>query len=128
MRILNTLICVAVCLSLGCAKSGDNASPTSFRVTSHRLIDTKDVLVHHVTIEAPGERFVRVNAEGEVFCQTTLKPEGNDSTLKFELIFVAVLIKKADSPNVMKWYMQVKLSGSTLGHPEMIESEAQTFS
>jgi hypothetical protein len=128
MRILNTLICVAVCLSLGCAKSGDNASPTSFRVTAHRLIDTKDLLVHHVTIEAPGERFVRVNAEGKLVCQSTLKPVGDASTFRLELTFVATLVKRPDSPNIMNWYMQTKWSGNTIRCPEMIETEAETLS
>ncbi len=128
MKVLSTLICAVICICLGCQKSEDNTPATSFRIITDKLIDTKDLVVHHVTIEAPGERYVQVNAEGELFCKSTFKPVRETNTLRFELTFVATLIKRPDSPNVMKWYMQAKCDGNTIGHPDLIETEAQTLS
>jgi hypothetical protein len=128
MRILSTLICVGICLSLGCQKSDDTVSSTSFHVKSEELINAEDHVVLHVVIEAPGERYVQINVDGELFCKSTFKPQGDTNTLQVELTFVATFIKGSGTPNLIKWFMQFEAVGNTIGHPETIETKAETLS
>jgi hypothetical protein len=128
MRILSTLICVGICLSFGCQKSDDNVSAASFHVKADELISTDDHAVLHVVIEASGERYVEVNANGELFWKSTFKPQGDTNTLQVELTFVATFIKRPDTPNLIKWAMQTKAGGNTIEHPGTIETEAKTLS
>jgi hypothetical protein len=128
MRILSTLICIAICLSLGCQKSDDSVSATSFHAKADALITAEDYAVLHAVIEAPGERYVQVNVNGDLLFKSTLKPRGNTNTLQVELSFAATFFKGEGTPNSIKWYIQAKGGGQTIGHPETIETEATSLS
>jgi len=136
MKILSTLVFFAICLSLGCERSEDsnpaaeNILATTFRVSAKKLVDTEELAVFRVNIEATGERNVQVSAQGRVFCEGLCGPEPKTNTLQYEVILVAALIKRSGSSNLVKWFMQTEGGGSKISrpNPETIETEVEAIS
>ncbi|MHC4144782.1 MAG: hypothetical protein ACYSUD_08385 [Planctomycetota bacterium] len=129
MKIFNAIMCVGLCLSFGCDKSEDNVPATSFNVKTHKLIETEEFVAFHVTVEAPEDRYVRVSVMGKVLCEGGfINARSVTHPLQFELTLVATLIKRSDSPNMIKWYIQAEGAGQKIGHPEINETSVQTLS
>ena len=128
MKILLTIICLGLCLFFGCAKLKDNLPAKFLNIKTDKLIGTDEFAVFHVAVEAPGDRNVRVNAVGEVVFEDTFAARPDSNILHLELTLVSTLIKTSDSPNMIKWYIQVKSAGHRMGHREINETSVQTLS
>ena len=125
---LRLLLCLGICLSLGCRESEEQVLDTSYHVTATKLIDQTDLFVQHVIVEAIGKRTIQVNAEGQLFHRGIVRPDPNTNKLRYELLFVATLIKSSDSTNTIKWFIQGKGPIATSYHPATFEVEARKLS
>ena len=125
---LRLLACVGICLFLGCRESEEQVLDTSFRIIANKLIDQKDLLVQHITIEALGQRTIQVNAEGQLFRRGIVHPDSSTNILRYELVFVATLVSQPDSSSIVKWFIQGKGPNSTAFHPATFEVETNKLS
>ena len=120
------LMCFSVCLGLGCRESVEPIPDGSFRLTSKTLVDTKDLTVKHVILEASGERTVEVTEGGDHSSVSPLKSRDTD-TVRVEITFVATLITRSDSPNMVKWLIQLKSRNATAGGPSTYPVETESL-
>jgi hypothetical protein len=127
-KLIKLLVCLGLCFNLGCQKPEEQVLDTSYHVTATKLIDQKDLFVQHVIVEAMGERIVQVEAEGQLFRRGIVRPDPDTNKLRYELLFVATLIKSSDSTNTIKWSIQGKDPISTAYHPATFEVEARKLS
>jgi hypothetical protein len=125
---LRLLACLGICFFLGCRESEEQVLDSSYHITANKLIDQKDLFVQHVIIEAIGERTIQLNPEGQLFRRGIVRPDPNTNKLRYELLFVATLIKSPDSTNTIKWSIQGKGPNSTAYHPVTFEVEAHKLS
>ena len=122
------LLCLGLCFNVGCQQPEEQVLDTSYHVTATKLIDQTDLFVQHVIVEAIGERTIQVNAEGQLFRRGNVRPDPNSNKLRYELLFVATLIKSSDSTNTIKWSIQGNGPNSTTYHPATFEVEAGKLS
>ncbi len=126
-RILVMLTSLLVCLVSGCQESKDQIPDGSFRLTTETLVDTKDVVVIQAIIEAGGKRSVKVTEDGSLSSVSNVKPLRDKATMDVKIAFVASLIKRSDSANTIKWLIQLKSTGTTVGGPSTFQVEADSL-
>lgn len=128
IKTLKLLVCLGICLAAGCSDSPDDAASGTFHVTADTLIDSDTAAVLHVTIEARGKRPVEVYIDGKLFCKTASQPADDTDTFRFELKFVAVMVKRPASLNTVTWYIRAEYPATGVECPAMVETEAQKLS
>jgi hypothetical protein len=116
-----------ICLVSGCQESKDQIPDGSFRLTTETLVDTKDIIVKHVIIEAPGTRSVKVTEDGSLSSVSNVKPLRDTDTMNVKITFVASLIKRSDSAHTIKWLVQLKSRVATAGGPSTFPVEADSL-
>ncbi len=119
------ILCVTGCRDQANQIPPDSSQipPGSFRVTVKDLVESDDLLVKHVIIEAPGERTVRIAGKGRVIIQ----PAQNADLMLGEITFVAALVKTSESGNRIKWLIQIKDQGSSMRSASTSSVEAESL-
>ena len=121
------LLAVAVILCFtGCRDQANQIPPDSFRATVKNLVESGDLLVKHVIIEAPGEKTIKVTKKGG-HSEATIEPAQNTDLMLGEITFVAALVKTSESGNMIKWLIQIKGQGVTVGGPSSFPVEAESL-
>jgi len=124
-KLLRLLVCMGICLILGCPKSEEEVPSTSFRIIANKLVDEKDLFVQKISIEALGERTIQVNAEDQYFRRSDVRPDQITNILHYELLFVGALMDRSDSSRMFKWFIQYKEPNSTTYHRKILEVGAR---
>ncbi len=119
-------IAVIPCVT-GCGDQANQIPPNSFRATVKNLVEGSDLLVKHVIIEATGTRTVKVTEKGGL-SEATIEPAQDTDLMRAEVTFVAALVKTSESGNMIKWLIQVKGQGVTVGGPSSFHVEAESLS
>ena len=119
--------CLSICMVYGCQESKDQIPDGYFRLAIDTLVDTKDLIVKHVIVEAPGKRSVKVTQEGGHSSVSDVEPIQDIDTMRVDITFVATLIPISGSPNIFKWLIQLKSRSSTAGGPSTFEVEAESL-
>jgi hypothetical protein len=118
--------CFSICLSCGCRESVEQIPEGSFRLTCQTLVDSKDLIVKHVIIEACGQRHVEVTQDGDHSSVSPLEPRDTDA-VRVEITFVATLTTRSDAPNRIKWLIQLKSRNATAGGPSTFPVETESL-
>jgi hypothetical protein len=118
-------IAVIPCVT-GCRDQANQIPPNSFRATVKNLVEGSDLLVKHVIIEAPGKRVVKVTEKGRRSA-ATIEPAQDTDLMLAEVTFVAALVKNSESGNMIKWLIQIKGQGVTVGGPSSFPVEAESL-
>lgn len=122
-----TLLAIVVVLCVtGCRDKTNQIPPDSFRATVRDLVEGRDFLVKHVTIEAPGKKTVTVTEKGGEQ-MAVIEPGQNTDLMLAEVVFVAALTKTSESGTMMKWLIQIKGQGVTVGGPSSFSVEAESL-
>jgi hypothetical protein len=116
-----------ICLVCGCRQSKDPIPDGSFRLTTVTVVDTEDIVVKQAIIEAAGKRSVKVTEDGGLTSVSNVEPLRDKETMNVKIAFVASLIKRSDSPNTIKWLIQLKSTGTTAGGPSTFQVEADSL-
>jgi hypothetical protein len=116
-----------ICLFCGCRESKDQIPEGSFRLTTVTVVDTKDIVVKQAIVEAVGKRSVKVTEEGGLSSVSNVEPLRDKKTMNVRIAFVASLIKRSDSPNIIKWLIQLESTGTTAGGPSTFQVEADSL-
>ena len=116
-----TRFCIAVTLTLSltlasCRNEEKQIPAGSFKVQVETLVETKDVLVKHLRIEAPGKREVRL-VKKDSRSKAVISPGQNQPNMHADIACVAVLIRSPNSQGTLKLLMQIKGQGVTVGGP-----------
>jgi hypothetical protein len=125
--ILFLFMCLTNCFVWGCQESNEQIPDGSFRLTIDNKVDTKDLIVKHVIVEALGKRSVKVTKHGGDSSVSNVEPFRDMETMRVEITFVATLIPRTGSPNMFKWLIQLKSKNSTAGGPSAFEVEAESL-
>ena len=110
----------------GCRDQADEIPPDSFRLRTNTLVDSSDMLVRKVRIEAHGTRIVKVTEEGDS-STATIGPVRNADFMVAEIVFVAALLKTPESTNMIKWLIQIQGQGVTVGGPSTHQVEVDSL-
>jgi len=119
-------IVVVLCVT-GCRDQSNQIPPDSFRATVKDLVEGSDLFVKHVIIEAPGKKTVKVTKKGG-HSEATIEPAQNTDLMLAEVTFVAALVKTSGSATMIKWLIQIKGQGVTVGGPSSFPVEADSLS
>lgn len=125
--ILFLFSCLSICMVYGCQESKDQIPDGYFRLAIDTLVDTKNLIVKHVTVEAPGKRRVKVTQKFGHSSVSNVEPIQDIGTMRVDITFVATLIPRSSSPNMFKWLIQLKSRSSTAGGPSTFEVEAESL-
>jgi len=79
-----------------------------------------------VIIEAPGKRTVKVTKKGGL-SEATIEPVPNTDLMVADIVFVAAIIKTSESASVIKWLIQTKGQGVTIGGPSTFLVEVESL-
>ena len=123
LTVLATLVIVGV---TGCRDRGSQIPSDSFRATVKDLVESDDLLVKHVIVEAPGKRQVSVAEKGGL-AEATIVPAQDTDLMLAEITFVAALVANPESGNTVKWLIQIKGKGVTVGGPSSFPVEHESL-
>jgi len=124
--ILFLFSCFSICMFSGCQESKDKIPDGSFRLTIETLVDTKDIIVKHVIVEALGKRSVKVTEDGDL-SSISVKPFRDMDTMRLDITFVATLIPRSGSPKMVKWLIHLKNKNNWVGGPSTSQVEAESI-
>ena len=124
-RVFGIVAIVIFCVT-GCKDQTNHIPPDSFRATVKSLVERSDLVVKHVTVEASGKKEVTVSEKGG-HDKATIQPGQNTDLMLAEVIFVATLIKTSESGTMIKWLIQIKGQGVTVGGPSSVSVEAESL-
>jgi len=115
-----------ITLVSSCREAPEPIPAGSFRLTAKTLVDTKGLVVKHATIEAAGERTIKVREDGS---ESSVSPlvQNDADMVRVEITFVATLVTSSDGPNMIKWLIQLKSRDATAGGPSTFPVEAETL-
>ena len=116
------LTVTAIICGIGCKDQADQIPPDSLRATVQNLVESNDMLVKYVIIQATGERTIKVNGK-----KATIEPASNTDFMVAEIVFVATLVKSSESANIVKWLIQVKGQGVGVGGSTAFSVEAESL-
>ena len=126
MNRLIILLAVIVFCCTGCGNQGNPIPPNSFRAKVNHLVEGDDLLVTNLIIEAAGERTVTITTKtGKSVA--TIEPVQNAQLMHAEVTLVATLVKTSDSKSSLKWLIQIKGRGITVGGPATFPIETDTL-
>ncbi len=107
------LAIVVISCATGCGDRADQIPPESSRVTVEEIVETRQLLVQQVLIEAAGKRRVRIDDMGGNIGPVTVEPEQDTGRILAEITFVAFLEEASESAGVFWWMTQIEGPGST---------------
>jgi hypothetical protein len=125
--ILFLFSCFSIFMVSGCQESKDKIPDDSFRLAIDTLVDTKDIIVKHVIVEALGKRSVKVTEDVGLSSVSNVEPIRDIDTMRVDITFVATLIPRSGSPNILKWLIQLKSKNNTAGGPSTFQVEADSI-
>ena len=105
--------------------------PGSFRVSIEDLYEGTDLLVKHFTIEAHGEKTVKISKKtGHGLINAT--PALDTELMVAEVVFVADLVKTSAPTNMLKLLIQITerrgiSTGNSVGAPNSFPAEAENL-
>ena len=120
------LLAVIVFCCTGCGNQGNQIPPNSFRAKVNHLVEGDDLLVTNLIIEAAGKRTITITTStGKAVA--TIEPVQNAKLMHAEVTLVATLVKTSDSNSSLKWLIQIKGQGITVGGPATFPIETDTL-
>ena len=125
---LGAIVCIGTCLLFGCPESKDNVSVETFHISTNKLIEKEDLVVHTVTIETSGSRVIQLRTEDGIKRYSTFRPNGDSNMSRFEIAFVATLTKTPASTNVLKWVIQAGSDSGAAYMPSTYNVKASEIS
>jgi hypothetical protein len=114
---------------LGFSPSKDTGPipPDCFRVSFRDVVESDNLVVKQMLIEARGKRKIEVRQAGAVR-SATLEPSRDEEFMRGEITFVADLFLQGENSRRIKYLAQIKGPGVTVGGPSSFPVKAEELS
>jgi hypothetical protein len=126
-RMSLALLLAGAILFAGCKKTGEQAPQNSFIMTLEDLVSSEQLVVKHLKIRANGKRTIKITEDRDSD-EATIGPRPNASLMEADIVLVADLIKDfKQSGHMVKWLVQIKGFGVTVGGPSFFAAQGETL-
>jgi hypothetical protein len=126
-RISLALLLASTVVFVGCKKTSEQVPQNSFVITVEDMVSREELVVKHLKIRANGKKTVRIT-EGGNLDEATIGPRPNASLMEADIVLVADLIKDfKQSGHMVKWLVQIKGFGVTVGGPSFLAAHGETL-
>jgi len=114
--ILALLAIVVILCATGCSDKADRIPPGTFRATVKNIVENnRQVIVKHVTIEAPGKRIIKIATGTIRLSEATCEPAQDNNLMLAEITFVATFLNTSKAVDKVHWLIQVKGKNVSVG-------------